>query len=129
MAQPRKSQEAAIEALLRCESISAAATSAGIGRRTMQRWMRDPDFQRQLREARDMSHGHALARLCELANKAVSVLERALDGEEIPKSAFLAARAVLEFSGNAKVDDLRAQVEAMRAELAGLIATTEGQSL
>jgi hypothetical protein len=126
MTQPRKSQEAAIEALLRHESISAAATSAKISRRTLQRWMRDPGFQRQLREARDISHGHALARLCELANKAVSVLEKALDGEPVSKGAFLAARAVLEFAGNAEVDDLRAQVESMRSELAGLIVGTEG---
>lgn len=120
MSQTKKRQSEAIKALLEADSISAAAEQAGVCRRTLYRWLDDPGFQAALREARKRPYVVAMSRLCQLANKAVTVLSRALDGEPVTKNAFLAARAVLEFAGTVRADDLEARLAQIEERIAGV---------
>ena len=63
-----------IAALLEHPSIEAAAKSVGIGTATAWRWMKDPDFIEQYRDARREAMRHTTARLQEAAREAVECL-------------------------------------------------------
>jgi len=117
-----RQKEKVIGALLQCESVSQAAEQAGMSRQHVHRLLRDPDFAKALRRARAEAHNHAMSRLCHLSSKAVSVLESALDGTDIPKTQFLAARAVLDFAGQAVADDVESRLEEIEQQLARMDA-------
>lgn len=72
-------QVRSIKALLTTTSVTAAAEAAGIGRSTLHRYLRDPDFVRELRTA----EGEALATLSRsllgLGEAAVKAFQDALD--------------------------------------------------
>jgi hypothetical protein len=104
-------------ALLESESISLAAEKAGMTRQHVHKLLRDTAFVKALRAARSTAHGHAMSRLCALSSKAVTVLGEALDGKDIPKGRFLAARAVLELAGRAIEIDVEDRLVAIEAEL------------
>ena len=110
MSHPRK-RDRAIQALLEEPSVSAAAEAAGLNRRTLQRWLVDDDFRRQLREARSESFSQARSRLCYAANEAVDVLLRGLRGEDIGRMAYWCAKTILEVAEQARDDDLTQRVE------------------
>jgi len=73
----RKS-EAVIAALLTEPSHAAAASKAGIGEATLQRWLRDPEFMSAYRAARRSVIESAVGRLQQASEKAVATLERNL---------------------------------------------------
>jgi hypothetical protein len=56
-------QAAALAALLAEPTVQAAAVKAGIGERTLQRWLRDPGFISEFRAARRQLVEGAVARL------------------------------------------------------------------
>jgi hypothetical protein len=58
-----RKQEDTIAALLTQRNIEEAAHSAGIGTRTLLRWLKLPEFQKAYREARRAAFGQAIARL------------------------------------------------------------------
>jgi len=70
----RQKMEQAIAALLSHKSIEDAARAVGIGTNTLQRWMKDPEFDAELRKARRRLASHAVGRLQEAAGAAISVL-------------------------------------------------------
>lgn len=72
-------QIVAVEALLTHPTIAAAATAASVPERTLRHWRKTPEFRAALDEARREAWSHALARLGNLAGKAVSTLDRAMD--------------------------------------------------
>ncbi len=121
MRRNKKTTDRLIAALLESESITQAAQKAKVSRQHAHKLLRDPDFAKALREARATAHGHAMSRLCHLSGKAVGVLESALDGADIPKGKFLAARAVLQFAAEAVGADIEqrlAEIEEQIEQLA-----------
>lgn len=106
----KKTHEQLIEALLSSETVSAAAEKAGMSRQHLYRLLRDPDFQRALRQARSVVHAHAMSRLCALSSKAVSVLESALNDGGVSKTRFLAAKAVLELASEVVTTDIEVRL-------------------
>ena len=65
-------QAAAIAALLEGHNQAGAATTAGVTKRTLQRWLTDPTFTAALREGSDGAIRAASARLAALAEHAVT---------------------------------------------------------
>src|SRR5262245_13827649 len=117
--QARK-QEAAIAALLSEPTHAGAAQKAGVGEATLQRWLRDADFQAAYRQARRAVVDCAVGRLQQAAQKAVDALERNLDAEK-PDVQVRAALGLLDHVWKgldaadllAEVADLKRQVEEM----------------
>src|SRR5262245_21063757 len=68
--------EAVIAALLAEPTHVAAATKAGVGAATVQRWLRDPAFQAAYRTARRAVLDHAVGRLQYATGRAVETLVR-----------------------------------------------------
>jgi hypothetical protein len=58
-----RKQEDAIAALLTHRNVEEAARAAGIGARTLLRWLKLPEFQNAYRQARREAFGQAVARL------------------------------------------------------------------
>jgi hypothetical protein len=112
-----KKMERAIEALLSCGTIVEAAEQSRVPRRTLTRWLADPDFQRRLRDARRESWTHGSARLCRLLAKAIDVISNALDGTEINKGRFLSAKLVIESCRDIQGDDLEGRVAELEQRL------------
>lgn len=67
-------QAAALAALLEGNSQSAAATVAGVTKRTVQRWLNEPAFTAELRAGSDGAIRTASARLAATAEHAVSAI-------------------------------------------------------
>ncbi|MBA2446911.1 MAG: hypothetical protein H0V51_02675 [Chloroflexi bacterium] len=73
-------QQAALEALLLGQTVTAAAGIAGVARTTLHRWLRDDDtFAAAYNAHRAELRDAASARLLGLADKALAALERGLD--------------------------------------------------
>lgn len=102
--------------------MTRAAEKAGIGRRTITRWMDDPAFQRDLRAARAKAFSLSMGRLCHLSAQAVDVLADLLKGEDVPKNRFLAACRVIEFAQAAATGDIQDRLD----EIEDLITSSLG---
>ncbi len=67
-------QRAAIAALLEGQTQATAATSAGVGRQTVSRWLSEPAFSAALREGSDGAIRAASARLAALTEHAIAAI-------------------------------------------------------
>ena len=85
---------AAIDALLRCSSVSAAAKEVGVTERTLYRWLANPDFAADYRKARRQVVFDTVGVLQTLTKKAAQTLERNLNCS-VPGIETRAAVAVL----------------------------------
>jgi transposase-like protein len=74
-------QETAIAALLSASSITAAAKEAGLGEKTLRRWLKDEGFKRALDEARREVLAQTIANLLRASSRAVNVLIGLLESE------------------------------------------------
>jgi hypothetical protein len=68
-----RKQEDAIAALLTQRNVEEAARAAGIGVRTLLRWLKLPEFQSAYRQARRDAFGQAIARLQQGTSAAATV--------------------------------------------------------
>ena len=105
----RRSQqeEAAIAALLSEPTIAEAAGKAGIGERTLLRWLAEPEFKARYREVRRQVVEHAVSALQQAASKAVAVLVTLTEDAAAPPAARVsAAKAILDqaFKGTELLD-------------------------
>jgi hypothetical protein len=75
--QTRK-RDVAIGALLTEPTIEAAAKAAGIGEKTLRRWLHEPDFDAAHREAREEVVRTAVGRLRALLGEAIETLRRGM---------------------------------------------------
>lgn len=92
-------KETAILALLQQPTIDRAAAQAGISRATLFRWLKDPDFQERLTEARRQATQMALLHLSDLSERATQVLREVMEAPNAsPTARVAAARASLELS-------------------------------
>ncbi|MET9128619.1 helix-turn-helix domain-containing protein [Streptomyces antibioticus] len=86
---------AAITALAQGHTTTQAATAAGVTVRTVQRWINDPDFALNVRDARKDLLQHAVGRLAAGAVQAVDTLLEALE-DDSTKVRVMAARTLLD---------------------------------
>ena len=93
-------QERAVTALLESPSITAAASQAEVGERSLRRWLSENDnFKQSLRRAREQSLAHATARLQGASVAAVNHLSKALeDVKHIEPGRATLIRAAIEFA-------------------------------
>jgi transposase-like protein len=88
---------AAIASLLSLPTVEAAAKRIGVNERTLRRWLDRPDFQAQLRAARDQTLQHALNLLNGAAVGAVEVLKGIAGNKKMPPASRVrAANSILE---------------------------------
>lgn len=103
-----------IAALLAHPSIEAAAKSVGIGSATAWRWMQDPKFAAQYREARREAMRHTTARLQEAAREAVECLREVQRSGESESARVSAARTILEQALKAvDLEDVQERLDAL----------------
>lgn len=107
------SRERAIVALLSERSLGAAARKAGVGERTLRRWIaEDVEFQGELATARRASFQGGVERVQALMGHAVEVLEELLAEKKHPAVRLGAARMVIELAVNRNdAEALLARVE------------------
>jgi len=111
----RKAEEA-IAALLTAETVEHAAQQAGIGYRTLHRWLReDADFQHAYRRARREVVHQAQAQIQKATGRAVATLIAVMDDPLAPPGAKVtAARVILEQAIRAiELDELEARITAL----------------
>jgi hypothetical protein len=103
-----RKHEEAIAALLKTTTVRAAADMAGVGERTLRRWLTRPAFQAEYRRARrELIQGaiHVLLRSTETATHTLVTIMQ--DAEQPATARVAAARTVLQTVMHAlKEDDL-----------------------
>jgi hypothetical protein len=111
-------KEQAIAALLSHRNVEEAARAAGISANTLQRWIKDPEFDAAYRAARRAAFWQSIKRLQDAAGAAVTtVLKIMLDTNAPAGIRLRAADVVLERGAQAReMEDLEARlVELERA--------------
>jgi hypothetical protein len=110
-------QERTIACLLTAPSITAAAQQAGIGERTLLRWLALAPFQAAYREARRMVVQQAVVQVQHATGTAVSTLLAVMQDSASPPSAKVrAAQVVLEMALRAvELEDLEVRIAALEA--------------
>jgi hypothetical protein len=108
-----RKQEAAIVALLTQRTVDEAARAAGIGTRTLLRWLQVPEFQKAYREARRGAVGQAIARLQQATSAAATTLLKTMIDPATPASVKVrAAEAIFQHAVKAiEIEDIGARVE------------------
>jgi hypothetical protein len=92
-------REKAVLALLSTSSLAAAAAAAGVGERTLRRWLaNDSTFRQLYDDARENSFKAGLERVQLLMARAVSTLEELLELSSHPAIRLGAARTVAELA-------------------------------
>ena len=107
-----RKQEEAIAALLTQRNVEEAAREAGIGTRTLLRWMQIPEFQRAYRDARRAAFGQAIARLQQGTSAAATTLLKTMIDPATPASVKVrAAEAIFNHAAKAiEIEDIEARV-------------------
>jgi hypothetical protein len=121
--------EDAIAALLSQRNVDEAARSAGIGTRTLLRWMKDPEFDAAFRAARRAAFGQTTARLQQGSSAAATILMKLMLDANTPASTRMrAAEIIVNHAGKAiEIEDIEARVaELERAAEASKPGHTRG---
>jgi transposase-like protein len=110
-----RKQEEAVAALLTQRNVEEAARAAGIGTRTLLRWMKLPEFQAAHREARRAAFGQAVARLQQGTSAAATTLLKTMIDPNTPASVRVrAAEVIFNHAGKAiELEDLEARLAAL----------------
>lgn len=105
-------QEEAIAAMLIQRNVEEAAKAAGIGVRTMLRWLKLPEFQTAYRDARRVAYGQAVARLQQGTSAAATTLLKTLVDPNSPASVKVrAAECIFNHASKAiEIEDIEARV-------------------
>ncbi len=114
-----RKQDQAIAALLAASNIPDAAVQAGVGERTLYRWLQDAVFQRAYREARRQVVQHAIVQVQHACEGAVATLRAVMENADAPASARVsAARVVLDTSIKAvELEDIEQRLVALETQL------------
>ena len=110
-----RKQEEAIAALLTHRNIEEAAGAAGIGVRTLLRWLKLPEFDAAYRDARRKTFGQAVARLQQGTSAAATTLLKVMIDPSTPASVRVrAADSVFNHAAKAiEIEDIEARVAAL----------------
>ena len=117
-----RKMEDAIAALLTQRNVDEAARTAGIGTRTLLRWLQLPEFQKAYRDARRAAFSQSIARLQQGASAAATTLLKTMIDPNTPASVRVrAAECVMNHATKAiEIEDIEARVTELErtAELA-----------
>src|ERR1700674_1821266 len=107
-----RKMEDAIAALLSQRNVDEAARSAGIGTRTLLRWMKDPEFDAAFRAARRSAFGQTTARLQLGSSAAATILMKLMLDANTPASTRVrAAEIIVNHAAKAiEIEDIEARV-------------------
>ena len=107
-----RKQEDAIAALLTQRNVEEAARTAGIGVRTLLRWMKLPEFQNAYRQARREAFSQSIARLQQGTSAAATTLLKVMIDSSVPASVRVrAADSVLNHASKAiEIEDIEARL-------------------
>src|SRR5271168_1659767 len=105
-------KEGAILALLSQRSIEDAARVAGVGPRTLYRWLKGPAFDAAYRDGKRAAFSQSIARLHQMASAAVTTLGKAMvDPSTPPATKVRAADSILDHTTKAiELEDLEARL-------------------
>jgi len=108
-------QHAALIALLEHSTVREAASSAGVHKATLYKWLQDPAFRAAYRVARREAITRATARLQQVSSEAVEVLREVMNDPAQQGAARVgAARIVLDYAARmTELEDLGARVEVL----------------
>jgi len=97
-----RKMEEAIAALLVQRNVEEAAKAAGVGTRTLIRWMQLPEFDAEYRKARRAAFGQAVACLQQMSGAAVLTLGKVLvEAGTPPSTRVRAAECILNHAAKA----------------------------
>ena len=115
-----RKQEDAIAALLTQRNVEEAARAAGIGARTLLRWLQLPKLQAAYRQARREAFGQAVARLQQGTSAAATTLLKTMIDPATPASVRVrAAEAIFNHAAKAiEIEDIEVRVSALEASVA-----------
>ena len=115
-----RKQEEAIAALLSQRNIEEAARAAGVGTRTLIRWLKLPEFRVAYREARRAAFSQSIARLQQASSAAATTLLKIMLDMNAPASTRVrAADSVLDHAKQAiEIEDIEVRVAALEATTA-----------
>jgi hypothetical protein len=99
-----RKQEDAIAALLTQRNVEEAARAAGIGTRTLLRWMKLPEFQAAYRQARREAFGQSIALLQHATSPASATLMKIMVDANAPASTRIRAAEHLQSRGQGHRD-------------------------
>jgi hypothetical protein len=107
-----RKKEEAIAALLTQRNVDEAARTAGIGTRTLLRWLKIPEFAAAYREARRQAFGQSIARLQQATSAAAATLLKIMVDPSAPASVRVrAADSVFNHAAKAiEIEDIEARV-------------------
>ena len=107
-----RKKEAAIAALLTQRNHEEAARAVGIDPKTLLRWMKDPEFDKDYRAARRAAYSQSTARLQQASSAAVStLLTLMIEGTTPASTRARAAECVLNHAAKAiELEDIEARV-------------------
>jgi hypothetical protein len=107
-----RKKEEAIAALLSQRNLEEAARMAGVGTKTLLRWLEIPEFQTAYREARRAAFSQSIARLQQgTAAAATTLLKTMIDANTPASVKVRAADSVLNHSAKAiEIEDIEARV-------------------
>ena len=107
-----RKQEEAIAALLSQRNIEDAARVAGVGTRTLLRWLQLPEFASAYREARRSAYSQSIARLQQASSAAVATLMKIMVDTNAPASTRVrAADSILDHGAKAiEMEDIEVRV-------------------
>ena len=107
-----RKKEEAIAALLTKRNVDEAAQAAGIGTRTLMRWLKIPEFQKAYREARRQAFGQSIARLQQATSAAAATLMKIMVDPAAPASVRVrAADSIFNHAAKAiEIEDIEARV-------------------
>lgn len=110
-----RKQEEAIAALLTQRNMDEAAKAAGIGTRTLLRWMKEPEFDTAYREARRKAFDQSIARLQQGTSAAATTLLKLLIDAGTPASVRArVADSIFNHAAKAiEIEDIEARVAAL----------------
>jgi hypothetical protein len=120
-----RKQEEVIAALLTQRNMEEAARTAGVGIRTLIRWMKLPEFQKAYREARRAAFNQSIARLQQGTSAAATTLIKLLIEPGTP-AAVRARVADSIFNHAAKAIEIE-DIEARVAELERIAASNQSR--
>jgi hypothetical protein len=107
-----RKQEDAIAALLTQRNVEEAARAAGVGARTLLRWLKLPEFQAAYRQARREAFSQAIARLQQGTSAAATTLLKVMIEPGTPALVRVrAADSVLNHASKAiEIEDIEARL-------------------
>lgn len=112
-------QERAIHALITKPTVVEAAAAVGVNRKTIQRWLRDPEFSTEYKKQRRRLVDEAVRELQGAAKQAVKKLIGIMNDESAHNSTRVrAAGMILDYTfKGTEFLDLEQRVESLEAEL------------